>query len=96
MELLITYDVETTTPEGERRLRRVAKHCEGIGHRVQKSVFEVVCDPPQRLKLEAELLSLIDPTRDSIRIYHLDRGTFAAAKHLGAAVAPPHRGALIV
>jgi CRISPR-associated protein Cas2 len=41
MELLITYDVDTTTPAGTRRLRHVAKTCEGYGHRVQKSVFEV-------------------------------------------------------
>ena len=56
MELLVSYDVDTTTPEGQRRLRRVAKACEGIGHRVQKSVFEVVCDPAGRLTLEAKLL----------------------------------------
>jgi CRISPR-associated protein Cas2 len=96
MELLITYDVDTTTREGERRLRHVATICEGVGHRVQKSVFEVVCDPPQRVKLEATLLNIIAPDLDSIRIYHLDRGTFAAARHLGAAINPTHRGPLIV
>ncbi|WP_198681348.1 CRISPR-associated endonuclease Cas2 [Lentzea terrae] len=96
MELLITYDVDTTSPEGQRRLRRVAKACEGIGHRVQKSVFEVVCDPGQRLRLEADLVNIIDPCVDSVRIYQLNRGTFAAARHLGAAVAPPHHGALII
>jgi len=96
MELLITYDVETTTPEGQRRLRHVAKVCEGIGYRVQKSVFEVVCNPTQRIQLEARLLDIIDPDRDSIRIYQLDRGTFRRAKHLGAATQPPHEGPLIV
>jgi CRISPR-associated protein Cas2 len=96
MELLITYDVETTTPAGQRRLRRVAKACEGIGHRVQKSVFEVVCDAVQRIKLEAELMALIDPNLDSIRIYQLDRGTFAATRHPGAAVTPIHHGPMII
>ncbi|MGW4828319.1 CRISPR-associated endonuclease Cas2 [Amycolatopsis japonica] len=96
MELLITYDVETVTPEGQRRLRQVAKVCEGIGYRVQKSVFEVVCDPSQRLKLEANLRDIINPDADSIRIYQLDRGTFGQARHLGAAVEPPHQGPLIV
>lgn len=95
MELLITYDVDTTTPEGERRLRRVAKVCEGYGHRVQKSVFEVVCTPAQRLQLEAKLSSIIDPAVDSVRVYQLDRGTFAAAKHLGAALTVPHETPLI-
>jgi CRISPR-associated protein Cas2 len=96
MELLVTYDVDTTTVEGERRLRRVAKACEGHGFRVQKSVFEIVCDPARRLNFEAQLRELIDPTRDSIRIYQLDRGTFAKARHLGAAADPPHEGPLIL
>lgn len=96
MELLVTYDVDTTNPEGQRRLRRVAKTCEGVGHRVQKSVFEVVCDPAQRLKLEAQLATIIDTTTDSIRIYQLDRGTFTTARHLGAATTPIHHGPLII
>lgn len=96
MELLITYDVDTTTKEGERRLRQVAKACEGVGHRVQKSVFEVVCDPADRLKLEAQLLGIIDSRCDSVRIYQLGSGSFAAARHLGAAHYPTHHGAMIV
>ncbi|WAL63766.1 CRISPR-associated endonuclease Cas2 [Amycolatopsis cynarae] len=95
MELLITYDVDTTTPEGQRRLRRVAKICEGIGHRVQKSVFEVVCEPPERLRLEARLREVIDSDTDSVRIYQLDYGTFHKAEHLGAAVDAAHREAWI-
>ncbi len=96
MELLITYDVDTRDREGERRLRRVAKICEGIGHRVQKSVFEVVCNPVQRVHLEAALLEVMDQQRDSVRVYRLDQGTFAAAHHLGAAIMPTHSGSLIV
>jgi CRISPR-associated protein Cas2 len=97
MELLITYDVNTTTREGQQqRLRRVAKACEGFGHRVQQSVFEVVCSPAQLLTLEAELLNIINISHDSIRFYRLHHGTFASAQHLGAAVNPPHRGAIII
>ncbi|MGX7828960.1 CRISPR-associated endonuclease Cas2 [Actinokineospora sp. 24-640] len=96
MELLVTYDIETTTPAGERRLRRVANTCEGYGHRVQKSVFEVVCTPAQRLTLHATLTALINPSTDSIRIYQLDRGTFTNATHLGNAYTPPHHGPLIL
>jgi CRISPR-associated protein Cas2 len=96
MELLVTYDVDTTTPAGQRRLRQVAKACEGVGHRVQKSVFEVVCNPAQRLTLEAQLAAIIDASTDSIRVYQLDRGTFHTARHLGAAISPNHRGPLIV
>jgi CRISPR-associated protein Cas2 len=96
MELLVTYDVDTTTREGERRLRRVAKACEGYGYRVQKSVFEIVCGPAQRLLLEAQLLDIIDPAQDSVRIYHLTRSTFQTARHLGAAVSPTHDGPMII
>jgi len=96
MELLITYDVATTDSAGERRLRRVAKTCEGIGYRVQKSVFEVVCDPVQRIRLEAALRDIIDESRDSVRVYRLDRGTLASARHLGAATMPAHLGPLII
>jgi CRISPR-associated protein Cas2 len=96
MELLVTYDVNTTTREGQQRLRRVAKACEGFGHRVQQSVFEVVCSPAQLLTLEAELLKIISISHDSIRIYRLHHGTFASAKHLGAAVNPTHQGAIVI
>jgi hypothetical protein len=40
MNILITYDVSTVTPQGRKRLRQVAKACEAYGQRVQKSVFE--------------------------------------------------------
>jgi CRISPR-associated protein Cas2 len=96
MELLITYDVDTTSRAGQRRLRQVAKICEGVGHRVQKSVFEVVCDAPQRLRLEARLLDTIEASTDSVRIYQLDHGTFDRAQHLGAAIDAAHREPWII
>jgi len=40
MLVLVCYDVSTESKEGRRRLHRVARVCEGIGQRVQKSVFE--------------------------------------------------------
>lgn len=96
MEVLVTYDVETVTPEGQRRLRRVAKICEGLGFRVQKSVFEVVCAPAQLLRLEADLRRQIEPATDSIRIYRLPAGSFGQASHLGVAAMPSHRGPVIM
>ena len=78
MELLVTYDVSTETREGRRRLRRVAKVCEGFGQRVQQSVFECVVDGVRREQLVNRLLSEIDQAEDSLRIYHLlePRGRF--------------------
>ncbi|HOD41216.1 MAG TPA: CRISPR-associated endonuclease Cas2, partial [Candidatus Wallbacteria bacterium] len=47
MMVLITYDVNTETPEGKKRLRHVAKQCVNFGQRVQNSVFECLVDPVQ-------------------------------------------------
>jgi CRISPR-associated protein Cas2 len=71
MEILVTYDVATETDAGRRRLRRVAKVCEGFGQRVQKSVFECVLDAAQLELLIARLQGEIDPQSDSLRIYRL-------------------------
>ena len=40
MLIIVTYDVSTETSAGRQRVRREAKTCEGMGQRVQKSVFE--------------------------------------------------------
>ena len=40
MFIVITYDVNTTTPAGQKRLRAIAKCCVAHGQRVQNSVFE--------------------------------------------------------
>ena len=73
MMVLITYDVDHTDPKGASRLRRVAKLCERYGVRVQYSVFEMLLDPAQLTKLKTDLLDLIDPEADSIRIYRLGK-----------------------
>ena len=52
MMLVITYDVNTETPNGTKRLRAVAKLCERYGMRVQNSVFEVLVDGAQLVQLK--------------------------------------------
>ncbi|MDA2809045.1 MULTISPECIES: CRISPR-associated endonuclease Cas2 [Nocardiopsis] len=96
MELLITYDVATTTPEGAQRLRRVAKLCEGFGMRVQKSVFEVVCGEADLVRLNDQLARIIDEEEDSIRVYRMNRGSFKAVATMGRARALPHDDALVL
>ena len=44
MLVLITYDVNTETTAGKKRLRKVAKQCVNYGQRVQNSVFECHLD----------------------------------------------------
>ncbi|MFE3205947.1 CRISPR-associated endonuclease Cas2 [Embleya sp. NPDC059237] len=91
MDLLLTYDVDTTTPEGCRRLRKVAKLCEGYGNRVQQSVFEVATDDIGLLKLLAAVKSLINADLDSIRIYRLPGNGFEAVHTVGTARLLAHR-----
>lgn len=71
MLILITYDVETTTGEGRKRLRKVARECVNYGHRVQNSVFECVLTEAQFVILREKLKIIIDNTTDSIRFYFL-------------------------
>ncbi len=71
MEILITYDVATDTPTGQKRLRKVANLCVGHGQRVQKSVFECSLTEPQLEQLLYRLLAVIDEKADSLRVYRL-------------------------
>jgi len=71
MEVLVTYDVATDTVAGQRRLRRVAKACEGFGQRVQKSVFECILNAAEIEQLKHRLRREVNPEEDSLRIYRL-------------------------
>lgn len=82
--VLITYDVNTQTPEGRKRLRLVAKTCVDYGQRVQNSVFECLVDPVQFAKLRKQLEQIIDPSTDSLRYYYLGSNWKRRVEHVGA------------
>lgn len=84
MLVLITYDVNTTTSAGRRRLRMVAKKCVAHGTRVQNSVFECVLDNSQYKLLKHELEQLIDTNCDSLRFYTLSNNYQNKVAHIGA------------
>ena len=71
MLVIVCYDVSTETREGRRRLRRVAKVCEGTGQRVQKSVFECQVTLMQLEDLERRLLAEVNLEQDCLRLYRL-------------------------
>ena len=71
MLVIACYDVNTEDREGRRRLRRVARACEGVGQRVQKSVFEFRINLAQLEELERKLLAEIDVGQDCLRIYRM-------------------------
>ena len=79
MDVLVTYDIDTTTPAGERRLLRVARVCEGYGVRVQYSVFECRLGPVGLERLISQLESSIEPTKDSVNLYRF-AGTIPDAR----------------
>jgi len=84
MLVLITYDVNTETPAGRRRLRQVAKTCINYGQRVQNSVFECVVDAAQLLVIKNKLVELINPETDSLRFYSLGNNYKGKVEHFGA------------
>ena len=71
MRIVVTYDVNTTEAEGQKRLRKVAKICEKYGVRVQNSTFEVDVDNATFNFMKHQLKMVIEDTLDSIRFYKL-------------------------
>ena len=83
MMVLITYDVNTEDAAGRKRLRQIAKQCVNYGQRVQNSVFECMRDPAQCKLLQAKLLSIMDPDKDSLRFYYLGSRYEKKIEHFG-------------
>ncbi|MEN4013876.1 MAG: CRISPR-associated endonuclease Cas2 [Bellilinea sp.] len=82
--VLVTYDVETSSENGGRRLRKVAKICQNYGQRVQKSVFECLVEPHQYAELRKQLEDAIDMDLDSLRFYLLGSKWTRRVEHVGA------------
>ena len=82
--VLITYDVNTETNSGKKRLRKVAKQCVNYGKRVQNSVFECVLDAAKCREVKEILSNLIDPEKDSLRFYYLGDNYKNKVEHIGA------------
>ncbi len=84
MMVLITYDVNTETENGKRRLRKVAKQCMNYGQRVQNSVFECKLDNTQLVQVKNILEGIIDKKKDSLRFYILGKNYKDKVIHIGA------------
>lgn len=83
MLVLITYDVNTETEAGRKRLRKVAKQCVNYGQRVQNSVFECQVDAVKYREIKAILEALIDKEKDSLRFYNLGEKYKTKVEHIG-------------
>lgn len=83
MMVLITYDVNTETAAGRKRLRHVAKLCVDYGQRVQNSVFECSVTPAEFVEIRDKLTNIIDMEVDSIRFYRLGKNWQNRVETLG-------------
>ena len=96
MLVLITYDVNTEDAAGRRRLRQIARQCVNYGQRVQCSVFECLLDTAQCRLLQAKLLSIMDPEKDSLRFYYLGKRYENQIEHFGSRNSYQPEGPLIL
>lgn len=94
--VLITYDVDTVSESGKKRLRNVAKACKDYGQRVQNSVFECVLTEVQFVLLKNRLESIIDTELDSIRFYFLGKNWKRRVECLGKITSFDITGELII
>jgi CRISPR-associated protein Cas2 len=96
MLIIVAYDVSTETRAGRRRLRRVAKVCEGMGQRVQKSVFECHVNDMQFEQLERALLAEIEETEDNLRFYRITEPAEVRVRQYGVFRSVDFDGPLLV
>lgn len=96
MYILVTYDVDTTDKDGQKRLRRVAKACLDHGQRVQNSVFECELTDAQFCLLKDCIKQIIDTKTDSVRFYHLNKNENRRVEVLGVETAYNVANAIII
>lgn len=96
MFILITYDVNITSPHGAKRLRNVARACQNYGKRVQNSVFECILTEAQYVVLKNEIDSIIDPEQDSVRFYILGKNWKRKVETIGRNMGIDFTGEIII
>lgn len=96
MLVVITYDVNTETAAGKKRLRQIAKQCVNYGQRVQNSVFECLVDASQLRALQEKLLKIMDEETDSLRFYLLGNKYESKIQHFGCKAGYEPEGLLII
>ena len=96
MFVLITYDVNITSPNGAKRSRKVSKACLDYGKRVQNSVFECVLTESQFIILKNQLNGIIDEKQDSVRFYLLGNNWKRRIETIGKNFGIDFTGELII
>lgn len=83
MYVVIAYDIVC-----DKRRQKVEKEVASYGRRVNYSVFELDVGKSELDALEKNLVELIKPSQDSVRIYPLDMPSALKAKELGKRAHP--------
>ena len=96
MLVLITYDVDTISETGQKRLRNGAKLCQDYGQRVQNSVFECRLSEAQFVVLKNKLENNMDHDLDNIRFYFLGNNWNNRIESLGKNCSVNLDGELII
>ena len=78
MYVVVCYDVVC-----DRRRGRLLKRLKGFLSHVQKSVFEGEVTEVRLVSMREKIVSVIDPTEDTVRIYHLCGRCIPATEVLG-------------
>lgn len=91
---IVSYDIPST-PQGDRRRSRLARYLEGIGLRVQMSVFELDINPEKLDSICAAIEERLNTDEDSVRIYPICGTCNGKLVRLGKS-APLERGTLMI
>ena len=65
---IFSYDIPSGE-DGDKRRAKLARFLEGIGLRVQMSVFEVRIQPEKLLNICRQIEEIVDEKCDTVRIY---------------------------
>ena len=96
MLVIVSYDVSTETAAGRKRLRRVARACESVGQRVQKSVFECRLELAAFEELERRRLKEIKSDEDCLRFYRITEPVELHVREHGKFRATDFEGPLVI
>jgi len=91
MLIVVSYDL----PD-DRRRTHLSNALEDFGVRVQYSVFECLLTPDQIDQLRARMARLIDPAKDSVRIYRLCQDCVEKIEILGRGKVTEDPGVYVV
>ncbi|MFN3995503.1 MAG: CRISPR-associated endonuclease Cas2 [bacterium] len=69
MKAILIYDISLVEKKDQKRLTKVMKVVRKYLHHVQKSVFEGEITEAKLIKLEYEIMKIVDKNRDSVIIY---------------------------